>query len=102
MAETASGKTLNRHLRRDGYVHILLGVTGSVAAIKAPEIICSLIEAFGPKVSVKVMLTRGGGNFWDKAAAYDATYWSKMLEWTRQPSQTLHSPSVQVYSTLHS
>jgi phosphopantothenoylcysteine decarboxylase len=48
-------------------VHILLGVTGSVAAVKAPELAVRLSKLG----TVKVLLTRGGGNFWSKAATYN-------------------------------
>jgi Flavoprotein len=54
---------------------ILLGVTGSVAAVKTPEIICKLMDKFGPNVYIKVVLTRGGKYFWDKAPTYDAVHW---------------------------
>lgn len=73
---------------------ILLGVTGSVAAVKAPEIACRLLDELGAAASrsnscccccdgncaaqVKVLLTAGGRNFWEKAAEYDPIYWNKL------------------------
>ena len=44
---------------------ILLGITGSVAAVKGPEIALRLARDSG--MDVKVILTRGGQNFWEKA-----------------------------------
>jgi phosphopantothenoylcysteine decarboxylase len=52
---------------------ILLGVTGSVAAVKAPEIavrICRETDSH-----VKILLTRGGKTFWDKAKEYSLFWW---------------------------
>ena len=42
--------------------HILLGITGSVAAIKGPELALSLAQSLHAKVIV--VLTKGGTNFW--------------------------------------
>lgn len=70
--------------------HILLGVTGSVAAVKAPELVIELIEKL--KVHVKVLLTQGGKNFWTKAAQYDPDSWKKL----NHLLQTLPSEQLQV------
>ena len=56
---------------------VLLGVSGSVAAVKAPEIAVRLIHEL--HVDVEVLLTAGGVNFWRKAPQYDAR-WCKELE----------------------
>lgn len=88
MADTDDG--FNRH----NDFHILLGITGSVAAIKAPELICSLIAAFGGKATVKVVLTRGGVNFWEKAILYDALFWAKLQDYMLDPSRK----RVEIYS----
>ena len=53
---------------------ILFGVTGSVAAVKAPEIAVRLSREL--KADVRVLLSRGGRNFWDKAGDYNANFWS--------------------------
>jgi len=57
---------------------ILLGVTGSVAAVKAPEIAVRLQKEYD--ADVKILLTRGGENFWTKAAIYDPRHWSLLTE----------------------
>ena len=57
---------------------VLLGVTGSVAAVKAPEIAVRLVTEF--QAEVKVLLSSGGKNFWDKAVDYDRKYWEELNE----------------------
>lgn len=47
--------------------NILLGISGSVAAVKGPELALSLSEF----ANVKVVLTKHGKRFWDLAATYD-------------------------------
>jgi Flavoprotein len=49
--------------------NILLGVTGSVAAVKAPALVRQLVEI--DQANVQVLLTSGGRHFWDRAAEYD-------------------------------
>ena len=83
--------------------NILLGVTGSVAAVKVPELICRLMDKFGPKVSIKVVLTQGGKNFWEKASTYDVTHWNKVkhrLENAIEPQnrdEAVTESKIQVY-----
>jgi phosphopantothenoylcysteine synthetase/decarboxylase len=57
---------------------ILLAVTGSVAAIKCPELAFYLARDLG--ASVKVLLTAGGKNFWLKAEGYNQDIWKMMME----------------------
>lgn len=57
--------------------NILLGVTGSVAAVKGPEVASKLARNFN--ANVRVVLTEGGENFWEKAAGYNQLYWSEIL-----------------------
>jgi phosphopantothenoylcysteine synthetase/decarboxylase len=57
---------------------ILLAVTGSVAAIKCPELAVRLVRDLG--ASVKVLLTAGGKNFWEKAEGYSQENWNWMME----------------------
>jgi len=57
---------------------ILLGVTGSVAAVKAPEIACRLVEECD--AHVKIVLSEGGRNFWEKAHEYNAFHWKRFQE----------------------
>jgi hypothetical protein len=78
---------------------ILLGVTGSVAAIKAPEIICKLIDAFKSNISIKVVLTKGGKNFWDKASIYDPKHWDQLQSYLQldvKPQATQSTKATQV------
>lgn len=56
--------------------NILLGITGSVAAVKGPELAVRLVKELD--ANVKILLTRGGTNFWEKAIAYDEKYWNEM------------------------
>jgi phosphopantothenoylcysteine synthetase/decarboxylase len=57
---------------------ILLAVTGSVAAIKIPELAVRLVRDLG--ASVKVLLTAGGKNFWQKAEGYSQENWKSMMD----------------------
>jgi phosphopantothenoylcysteine synthetase/decarboxylase len=57
--------------------NIILAITGSVAAIKGPELAVKLVN-FG--ANVRVLLTKGGHNFWTKAEAYNQVQWEKMHE----------------------
>jgi len=72
--------------RRRRRPRILLGVTGSVAAVKGPEIASRLASdiddvAGGIGADVKVVLTRGGRNFFDeKSKRYDPESWKRMEE----------------------
>ena len=52
---------------------ILFAVTGSVAAVKGPEIAVRLVTECD--YDVRVLLTRGGENFWNKAKDYNPKYW---------------------------
>ena len=54
---------------------ILLGVTGSVAAVKAPEIALRLVTQEG--WAVKILLTKGGRHFWDQSKNYNLDVWKK-------------------------
>ena len=58
--------------------HILLGVTGSVAAVKAPEIALKLANKLN--AYVYVLLTQGGDNFWRKAKDYNPLIWQLLQE----------------------
>jgi hypothetical protein len=62
--------------------NIILAVTGSVAAIKGPEIAVKLVKRLD--ANVRVLLTRGGSNFWEKAVGYDEIEWAEMLSFTFQ------------------
>jgi phosphopantothenoylcysteine synthetase/decarboxylase len=68
---------------------ILLAITGSVAAIKGPEIVIRLIEEFNKvniDVSIRVVLTRGGEHFWNKSKEYNEMYWNSLQQQIRMTS----------------
>ena len=56
--------------------NVLLAVTGSVAGIKGPELAVQLVKV--ANANVRVLLTRGGKNFWTKARDYNLQYWDEM------------------------
>lgn len=58
--------------------NILLAVTGSVAGIKGPELAVKIHQDCN--ANVRVLLTRGGANFWDKAKGYSEHYWDAMIK----------------------
>lgn len=68
-AESSDHRRSNKRRPR-----ILLGVTGSVAAVKGPELACKLAREGH---DVCVLLTRGGENFWTKAGEYDPQSWEE-------------------------
>lgn len=57
---------------------VLIGVTGSVAAIKGPELAVRL--ATDLNANVRILLTHGGANFWTKSGAYNEKAWNEMTE----------------------
>jgi phosphopantothenoylcysteine synthetase/decarboxylase len=67
---TMQGKLSKRRQR------VLLGVTGSVAAVKSPEIAVRL--ARDEHFDICVLLTAGGLNFWTKAQEYNPSYWQEL------------------------
>ena len=75
-----SYKSGNKQLKTTNK-NILLAVTGSVAAIKSPEIAVRLVRR---SKKVKVLLTAGGKNFWGKAEGYNPEYWNAMQEERRK------------------
>lgn len=83
---------------------ILLGVTGSVAAIKAPEVVVQLVTKCNAEV--KVVLSRGGKTFWDKAAAYDPVSWERLRELLKQQVNVNENGNgiraVEIHGTLRS
>jgi hypothetical protein len=55
---------------------ILLAITGSVAAVKGPELAVKLVRDL--RADVRVLLTRGGFHFWNKAKEYDPLHWDEL------------------------
>ena len=49
-----------------------------MAAIKAPEIAVACVHQLG--AHVRVLLTTGGMNFWNKAQTYNPIAWQQMQE----------------------
>lgn len=73
--------TLAKRKRPGGQIDqpkILLAVTGSVAAIKCPELAVVLVRTLDARV--KVLLTAGGKNFWEKAEGYNSEYWRRLMD----------------------
>ena len=69
----------------DNKTHVILGVTGSVAAVKAPEIALRLVVEQG--LAVKILLTQGGRHFWDQSQNYNGEIWSKFQACLEQESK---------------
>lgn len=65
---------------------ILFAVTGSVAAVKGPEIAVRLVNELD--LDVRIMLTRGGENFWNKAKDYNQQHWDLLQELLKSSSET--------------
>jgi hypothetical protein len=80
---------------------ILLGVTGSVAAIKAPEVVVQLVTKCNAEV--KVVLSRGGKTFWDKAVDYDPVSWERLRELLQHVNVNENgNRAVEIHGTLRS
>jgi len=65
----------NRSQRR---TRIILAVTGSVAAVKGPEIAVRLVKELD--FDVRILLTRGGEFFWRNAKDYNKQYWNLLQD----------------------
>jgi hypothetical protein len=78
-------------------LRVLLGVTGSVAAVKAPEIAVRLVKDC--KADVKVLLSAGGQNFWNKAQQYDPVSWKRLQEELNQVNDD-GSCSIEIHGKL--
>ena len=79
---------------------ILLGVTGSVAAVKAPELALKLVNELNAQV--KVLLTQGGDNFWHKTRDYDPKNWQILQEAIhKEPSASSLIHVIGEYSTTN-
>lgn len=68
-AVTVASEKVSQNSRK----RIILGITGSVAAVKGPEIAVRLVKECN--FEVKVLLTTGGQHFWKKAKDYDPNFW---------------------------
>lgn len=69
---------------------ILLGVTGSVAAVKGPELVLCMVRTLG--ADVKVLMTKGGEHFWNKSKDYNPSIWNEFqIELKKSQSQINHN-----------
>jgi hypothetical protein len=68
-----------------------------VAAIKGPELAVKLVN-FG--ANVRVLLTKGGHNFWTKAEAYNQVQWDKLQE-IMQGGKVGDRGKISVYCKYH-
>ncbi|KAL7564780.1 hypothetical protein ACA910_021043 [Epithemia clementina (nom. ined.)] len=94
---TATTKTNNATEKKR---NILLGVAGSVAAVKAPEIAVCLCRDHpninnNNNISIKILLTAGARNFWEQSRQYNEYWWAEM----QKELDVSSSPRIQV---LHS
>jgi len=85
-------KATNKDCRQ---YNILLGVTGSVAAVKAPEIALSLYRDLSARrkaldIRVRILLSAGGKNFWQKAKEYNETVWKDLQHYLQDGSIRIH------------
>lgn len=79
----------------------MLGVSGSVAAVKAPEIAVNIIEKLQLErkendVKVRVLLTKGGTFFWKKSYEYNPHSWDRM-----KSIQEQNPSAIEVYGEIH-
>uniref|UniRef100_A0A7S3QF62 Flavoprotein domain-containing protein n=1 Tax=Chaetoceros debilis TaxID=122233 RepID=A0A7S3QF62_9STRA len=82
-------KAMNSHgeLSTKRRKRVLLGISGSVAAIKGPELAIQLTKELD--AHVVILLTRGGENFWCKAQEYNPKIWEECNSMMREEDNTL-------------
>lgn len=71
--------------------NILLGVTGSVAAVKSPELAVKLNDK---GFEVCVLLTEGGLNFWSKSPSYNPDAWNRFEQLQKENRIRVYSKSM--------
>ncbi len=69
---------------------VLVGVTGSVAAVKSPLVALKISTELDAEVIV--LLTRAGQTFWTKAETYDPCSWNEFLKRSKQRSNEVNFP----------
>ncbi len=72
-------ETSERKSRRP---RVVLGVTGSVAAVKSPLVALNISNELDAEVIV--LLTTAGQMFWTKANTYDPCSWTEFLKRSRR------------------
>lgn len=85
---------------------IILGVSGSVAAIKAPELAVQIVSDsyYGGGCELQIVLTKSGEYFWDRAAEYNPRAWKQFQQLQKQqPTESNHSssPAIPIHRTFH-
>jgi len=69
---------------------ILLGVTGSVATVKIPQLALCLIEQL--HVDVRIVLTHGAQYFWNSSVkTYDPISWERLMNKWKKCQETKHN-----------
>lgn len=69
---------------------ILLGVTGSVATVKIPQLALRLIEQL--HVDVRIVLTHGAQYFWNTSVkTYDPISWERLREKLEKYEENKHN-----------
>ena len=85
MAQQRQASSNSNSTTSDNKTHVILGVTGSVAAVKAPEIALRLVVEQG--LAVKIVLTQGGRHFWEQSRNYNGEIWNKFEACLEQESK---------------
>lgn len=83
----ATSSSHSKHRKRHRRPRVVLGVTGSVAAVKAPELACRLVEECD--ADVRIVLSEGGRHFWrnDAAREYHPGHWQRLQQLLLPPEQ---------------
>jgi phosphopantothenoylcysteine decarboxylase len=72
-------------------MRILLGITGSVAGVKGPELACRLSTELDADVTV--LLTRAGRHFWELAETYDPFHWERFKNLQKEAEEEASASS---------
>lgn len=87
MSNIQVAETSQRNTRR---YRVILGVTGSVAAVKSPLVALNILKELDAEVIV--LLTTAGQTFWTRANTYDPCSWTEFLKRSRQPGTEVNFP----------
>ncbi len=89
----SNGNKLKHNVRLNNEnkpLQILLGITGSVASVKGPELALELAKSLHARVIV--VMTVGGTNFWYKAKDYNKSKWEEYCSFMNGSTSTnVHS-----------
>jgi hypothetical protein len=78
---------------------VILGVTGSVAAVKSPLVALDILKAIDAEVIV--LLTTSGQMFWMKAKTYDPCSWAEFLKHKSKIGTELNFPPTENEITVY-